>query len=168
MTSANQTRKNTLNCASMSAKALFIHSFSDHRIRWFLAIPSNLLQLSLSLMAPFQFLSSLSAYLYTSFYHLFLGCPLGLFLCGHSHTKSFFGSLPVIHFTCHNHLSLLILTVSTMLGSLLFWSSSSLFSILHSFTLLSNTGPNILLDIFLSKTFSCDISFFVRLHASDP
>ena len=147
----------------------FIHSFGDCRIRWFLAVLGRLLQLSLSLMTSFQSLSSLLASLYTSSFHLILGRPLGLLLCGPSPVNiSFDNLLSAIRDTCPNHLSLLILITSTMLVSLPFWSSSSLLSILHSFNFLSNSGPYILLYIFLSKTFSCNLSFFVKLHDSDP
>ena len=98
----------------------FIHSFGNRRIRQFLAVLSSLLQLSLSLMTSFQSLSSLLASLYTSSFHLILGRPLGLLLCGPSQINIFSNLLSAIRNTCPNHLSLLILITSTMLGSLPF------------------------------------------------
>ena len=127
--------------SKVSDTVFFIHSFGNRRIRRFLAVLSSFLQLSLSLMTSFQSLSSLLASLYTSSFHLILGRPLGLLLYGPSQISIFFGNLlSAIRNTCPSHLSLLILITSTMLGSLPFWSSSSLLSILHSFNFLSNTG----------------------------
>ena len=116
---------------------------------------------SLHLLTPSTWRS-----LSTSSFHLFLGFPL-LFVPSSSRVKIFLGILSSsIHSRRPNQLILCPLIHFTIFSPLLTSSSSRFVRLFHS--PFSYLGPNILLNIFLSKNSKAWSSFFVNVHDSAP
>ena len=100
--------------------------------------------------------------------HLCLGLPSGLFPSGFPTKTLYTPLLSPLCTTCPAHLILLDFITQTILGEGYRSLSFSLCSLLHSPITSSLVGPNILLSILFSNTFSLRSSLNVSSQVSHP
>jgi len=133
---------------------------------WVFAFSANFLQVLLSLAASFQFLtSSFFRSSMTFSCHRCLGFPIGLVPIGFQTCSFLVGFVRSILWICPRHLILCELMNLTISAPSIKLSISMLFRILH--TLSIATGPNIFLNICLSKMRRLFSYFAVKVQVSD-
>jgi len=125
-----------------------------------------LIQVLLSLAASFQFLTfSFFRSSMTSSCHHCLVLPTGLVPIGFQYSSFLVGLVWSVIWICPSHLILCALMNLTIYAPSIKLSISMLFRILHTLSIL--TGPNIFLNICLSKMHRLFSSFAVKVQVSD-
>jgi len=133
---------------------------------WVFAFSAKSLQVLLSLAASFQFLTfSFFRSSMTSSCHRCLGLPTGLVPIGFQSSSFLVGLAWSILWICPSHLILCFLMNLTLSALSIKLSISMLFRILPTLSIL--TGPNIFLNICLSKIRRLFSSFAVTVPVSD-
>ena len=137
-----------------------------HNSLWVFSFSAKSLQVLLSLAASFQFLTfRIFRSSMTSSCYRCLGLPTGLLSIGFQSSNFPVGLARSILWICPSHLILCALMNLTIPAPSVKLSISMLFRILHTLSIL--TGPNIFLNICLSKMRRLFSSFAVTVPVSD-
>jgi len=133
---------------------------------WVFALSAKSVQVLLSLVASFQFLTfSFFRSSMASSCHRCLGLPTGLVPIGFQSSSFLVGLAWSVLWICPSHLILCALMNLTISAPSIKLSISMLFRILHTLSIL--TGPHIFLNICLSKMRRLFSSFAVTVPVSD-